>query len=429
MSGIKILLISHNPFSTYQSMGKTFVSLFCNFEKTELCQLYIYPSFPNVDAVNSCYRITDRDAIKAIIPRSCVGQEVSVREYKGSMIEDKQDSKFYAKRSNNQPLKRLIRDSVWKLSHWYSKKLRGWLDEEAPTCIFLAPGYAKFIYDIALRISKERNIPIITYICDDYYFLEQPKNFLGRMELKLLQRKTKQIFNHTSALITISEEIKKQYSKEFAVKTDVIMTGSGFEPRDKVFIKDEITSFSYFGNIGVNRERSLSDIGRVLDEINGEHNTDYHLNIYTRTDNEVVRAAFSGVKSIRMCGFLVGEEFEKEFFNADCLIHVEDFSRESVDLVKGSVSTKIADSLSASIPLLAYGPSGVASIEHLRRNDCAFVCTQKDKLREVIVKMIQDKNERGRITQNAVHVARKHHSCVSNSKRLKEILKQIQEKK
>ena len=239
-----MLLISHNPFSTYQSMGKTFVSLFAEFEKAQLCQLYIYPSFPNVDAVNSCYRITDREAIKAIVPRSCVGQEVTVRQYKGDMIESKSDSKFYAKSSNNQPLKRLIRDAMWKLSHWYSKKLRNWLDKEAPTCIFLAPGYAKFIYDIALKISKERNIPIITYICDDYYFLEKPKSFQGRIQLKLLQKKTRQTFKNTSRLVTISEEIKKQYNEEFGVKSDVIMTGSAFEPRDNAVIKDEIKTFS-----------------------------------------------------------------------------------------------------------------------------------------------------------------------------------------
>ena len=425
---MKILLISHNPISSYQSMGKTFVSLFSEFDKEELCQLYVYPSFPDVDVASSCYRITDREAIKAIVPSSCVGNEVFVHEYKGDMIEDKADSKFYAKRSNNQPLKRLIRDAVWKLSHWYSRKLRDWLDRENPTCIFLAPGYAKFIYDIALKISKDRNIPIITYICDDYYFLESPKSFLGRTELKLLQKKTRQILENTSLLVTISEEIKNQYSEEFGVKTQVIMTGSSFEPCDKAVVKDEIKSFSYFGNIGVNRERPLSHIGHTLDEINSERGTDYRLNIYTKSDNEAIRNAFCNIKSIRMCGFLVGDEFRKEFLEADCLIHVEDFSKETMDLVKGSVSTKIADSLSGGIPLLAYGPQGVASIEHLKRHHCAFVCTQYSKLKAVISELIEDKEKREKLTQNALDVAKKHHSCTFNSTKLKEIINQIQEK-
>ena len=425
---MKVLLISHNPFSTYQSMGKTFVSLFSEFEKAQLCQLYIYPSYPDVDAVDSCYRITDREAIKSIIPCFCVGQEVAVRQYNGDMIEDKADAKIYAKSSNHQPLKRLIRDAVWKMSHWYNRKLREWLEKEAPTCIFLAPGYAKFIYDIALKISKERNIPVITYICDDYYFLEKPKSMLGRLELRSLQKKTRQIFEHTSRLVTISEEIKNQYTNEFGVKGEVIMTGSAFEPCDNVLQKDEIKTFSYFGNIGLNRERPLSHIGRILDEINTEQGTDYHLDIYTRAEDEAVKSAFGDIKSIRLCGFLTGEEFEKHFFGADCLVHVEDFSKESIDLIKGSVSTKIADSLSASIPLLAYGPSGVASIEHLKRNECAFVCTQHNELKAVVTTLIQDKNERQRITENATDTARKYHRSGTNSIKLKEIVKQIQEK-
>ena len=171
---MKLLLISHNPFSSYQSMGKPFVSLFSAFPKEQLCQLYIYPSFPDVDAVASCYRITDRDAIKRVFPFTKAGGEVFPRPYSGSMLENETDKKFYAKSSNNQPVKRLLRDLVWKLSNWYTADLQRWLDREKPDCIFLAPGYAKFIYDIALTISRKRNIPVITYICDDNYFLSEP---------------------------------------------------------------------------------------------------------------------------------------------------------------------------------------------------------------------------------------------------------------
>lgn len=52
---MKVLLISHNSISTYQNMGKTFLSLFNCFQKEELCQLYIYPSKNSI--IESCLRI------------------------------------------------------------------------------------------------------------------------------------------------------------------------------------------------------------------------------------------------------------------------------------------------------------------------------------------------------------------------------------
>jgi len=425
---IKILVISHNPFSTYQSMGKTFMSLFSDFKKEELCQLYIYPSFPNVDMVNSCYRITDRDAIKSILPLKSVGSEVTVHEYKGEMIENKADGKFYAKSSNNVPLKRLLRDGIWRLSHWYSKKLKVWLEKESPDVIFLAPGYAKFIYNIALKISKKRNIPIVTYICDDYYFLDKPKNFLGLYQHKLLQKKTLQTMNATSVMISISEEIQKKYADAFNLKTALIMTGSDLKISDNVVIKEKLCGFSYFGNVGINREIPLADIGRVLDEINNENNTDYSLNIYTKMQNEAINAAFSGIKSIKMCGFLVGDEFIKEFSNSDCLVHVEAFDNDSIDLVKGSISTKIADSLASGIPLLAYAPEVIASIEHLKRNNCAFIANDYNSLKLAVCEIINNKEKRESIAKTALKVAEEYHNSVENSKRLRNIFEEICEK-
>ena len=61
------------------------------------------------------------------------------------------DAPIYQRRSNSAPSVRLLRDAMWKFSRWYTPQLRRWLDQEKPTCIFLAPGYAKLIYDIALK--------------------------------------------------------------------------------------------------------------------------------------------------------------------------------------------------------------------------------------------------------------------------------------
>ena len=47
---MKVLLLSHNPVTTYNNMGKTFLSLFSAFRPEELCQLYLYPAVPDTAA-------------------------------------------------------------------------------------------------------------------------------------------------------------------------------------------------------------------------------------------------------------------------------------------------------------------------------------------------------------------------------------------
>ena len=56
---LKVLIISHNPIMTCDSMGKTMQTLFSAFSPDELCQFYIYPSLPDVRACGSFYRMTD----------------------------------------------------------------------------------------------------------------------------------------------------------------------------------------------------------------------------------------------------------------------------------------------------------------------------------------------------------------------------------
>ena len=80
---MKVLIVSHNCFSTTQNMGKTLMSLFSEFKKEELMQLYFYPSVPNVDVCDSCYRITDNDALHSILKRKSCGKEVVAKKTTG----------------------------------------------------------------------------------------------------------------------------------------------------------------------------------------------------------------------------------------------------------------------------------------------------------------------------------------------------------
>lgn len=423
---IKVLLISHNPFSTYQSMGKTFLSLFNSFSKEELCNFFVFPSYPNVDMTSSNYRITDKDAVKAIFSHNTVGQEVDSQIGDIVLIEKEVDDRFYLNSANKTPVKRILRDIIWKLSKWNSKQVKEWLKKEAPTCIFLAPGYAKFIYDIALSFAETLKVPIITYICDDYYFLKKSKTRLGVLQQELLKKKIRQLMSRTKLLITISEEMKGLYEKEFSVDSKVIMTGFNRELYSIYKSNIEIKRFCYFGNVGLNRNQSLADIGRVLDKINKERNTHYSLNIFTKTKSLEMNESFSQIDSICICEFVTGDKFKKEITNADCLIHVEAFNEEISDLVKCSISTKIADYLATGVPILAYGPKGIASIEHLKRNNSAYVANNAVTLKHVVEEIIENKEKRSHVSNNALITASEFHDAVCNGMVLRSSIEKIQ---
>lgn len=421
---MKVLIISHNPITTYQNMGKTFLSLFSSFDKTELCQLYIYPTIPDVDVCNSYFRITDRDVVKSYMrfgkvnSRTIESYEIDTQSH---CLFESEDEKAFLKKNKKTSLTLLCRDALWVCSYWYNVRLKHWLENEKPTCIFLAPGQSKFIYNIALRISKKLNIPVFTYICDDYYFVRNTEKGMQRIHFFLLKKKIKQLLVNSKAIITICDELSTAYHNEFGTKTQTICTGSSYPIAEKTNAYQKIEGLTFMGNCGCKRYLPLAEIGHCLDELNEENRTEYSLFLYTYPLDDGQKQAFSGIKSIKCFGYVTGPDFDRIFHSAHILLHVEAFDSDAIDRVKYSVSTKIADCLGSGNLLFAYGPAEVASIQHLIRNNCAKVVADRNELksalREVLFGMCHQE-----IVNNALSVAKSYHVSEMNSLTLKTMI-------
>lgn len=420
---MKVLIISHNPVSNQSNMGKTFLSLFSGFDKRELCQLYIYPAIPDGDSCGSYYRVTDKEALGALVHRGAIGAEVDKSRIhpEQGQYENQGDRAVYRDPKNKSPLRRLFRDWLWHRANWYNAGLKEWLDRENPTCIFVAPGAAKFLYDFALKIAGERDIPIVTYLCDEFYFVKEPKTPMERLRLKLLKGKMVELLAESRHLVVISRELAEAY-RVFGLPTTVLMTGAGIPPAEGTGGEEGPETLCYFGNIRCNRYRSLGEVGNALDAINRDLGTAYRLKLYTAEKDRKILDHLRQYDSVELAGFVSGAEYEKALTHAGLLLHVEAFDADSVDRVKHSVSTKIADYLASGVPVVAYGPESIASMAHLRRRDCAIAATAPEQLRETLLRAFTDPAERQRVAENGLKAARECHDGKTVSDRLRGIL-------
>lgn len=425
---MKVLIISHNPITTHQNMGKTMLTLFSAFKKEDLCQLYVYPTIPDVDKCNSYYRITDKDVLKSCYRFKVVGKKISKEEIlsaKSQLFEKDGDELLYRNTKNKRAYRKILRDLMWKISPWYNRSIKEWLERECPTHIFLAPGEAKFIYDIALKISKEFNLPIIAYECDDYYFTKNKKGLLNKIHQYGLKRKIEKLMAKTSHIIAICDQLKESYSEKFSISATTVMTGANYSIASKPKVIEKIKRITYLGNIRLNRYLSIAEVGKVIDEINMENGTSYYLDVYSREKDENILAAFCDVKSINFRGFVSGKDFDEIFYNSQTLLHVEAFDEESIDRVKYSISTKIADSLASGICLFAYGPESVASIDYLIENDCAIYCTDRQELKDKLQILFNDSETRNRVIVNAINTAKENHDLNIVGNKVRKIIENI----
>lgn len=423
---MKVLVISHNPVSSNNNMGKTMLSLFSCFTEEELCQFYIYPTFPDVRKCTSYYRITDKEALKNIVFGKDIGREIQTEEISfcnNKLFENAGDEKLYRNIKNKLPFRMSLRDVMWKCAHWFGKRLRKWIEKQKPTCIFFAPGDAKFIYEITLKIAKKYKLPIITYICDDYYFVEKTKGFLKKIQVNSLRKEIKKIIEHTANGICICDEIKDRYTKHFSLPCTTIMTGASFEISDiKSLYRSDFhdpLSMVYLGNIRCKRYVSLIQIGKVLEEITRESGKRYKLKIYTPEKEDEILKPLKEISTIQLCGFVSGQDYLNVLCSAEILVHTESFDPEMIDLVKSSISTKIADSLASGRKIFAYGAEEVASIKYLKSTGGAYVSTSSSTLKEIIIKAFQDTDDD--VIRCALNAANINHNARKNSEVVHEL--------
>ncbi|MBQ3356279.1 MAG: hypothetical protein IJG45_04110 [Oscillospiraceae bacterium] len=427
----KVLIISHNPLTTYHNMGMTLLQLFHAYPREKICQIYIYPTIPDLDRCASFFRVTDKDVLNSYMSFFRVkGREIDPSQIdtaRHEMYERPQDEKLYKNPKNKRASRMLLRDLMWKCTHWYNDTMKQWLDEQKPEAIFVAPGPGKFLYDIALKISKDRNLPIVTYICDEYYFVDRAAQPLMRLQQRQLQKKIAKLLGRSAHLITICDELKTDYETYFHIPTTVLMTGSTLPAADAPRTETAPQSITYLGNIGLGRSSSLVQIGRTLDELNDENGTSFRLKIYTAEKDESILSAFDEIRSVELCGFVFGEEFAKTLCGAQLLLHTESFRPEDIAAVRHSVSTKIANCLASGVCLIAYAPEQVASVQHLLRNRCAIVCTSSELLKKTLLTALTDENARRIAAENAIQTARKWHNAETNGQKFSEIMESIHE--
>ena len=132
------------------------------------------------------------------------------------------------------------------------------------------------------------------------------------------------------------------------------------------------------------RYLELAKLGKALDV--AYHDGGAELLIYTQSMMEVgMQEAFSYCNSLKLCGSVSSIEVLKIQQDADVLVHVESFSKQSVFETKMSFSTKLVDYMMAGKIIFAIGPMEVNSLETLRNHNLAITACCDDEVKKQVL--------------------------------------------
>lgn len=410
----KVLVIGHNVFCKSTAFGKTLCSFFNGWDKTKLAELYFHSEIPTTDICVNYYRITDTDVLKSVftLNKKDVGTEFCEVVENPLSTSPRTDRglkrKIYEYSRKRTSTIYIARNLMWSLSGWYSKRLKEWLDAFNPDVIFFASGDYAFAYKVAYRISVDRNIPIITYCCDDYYINPlNPKSLLSPMVHKNLMKNVNRCISRSTSIITICKEMAVEYEKLFNKKITVLYTGYSTATNSPNGYSNAI---SYLGNLGYDRYKSLVEIGQAIRELKWNDGSPIRLDVYSTESRPHIIKQLTLDNGIIFHGAVSQNEVNQIIKNSLMVIHTESFDAKNIKKVKFSISTKVADLLASGTCILAYGPEDVASIKHLKENNAALVITDRNRITEPIRQIIEQPEQRIKMIQNALALAQSKHS-------------------
>ena len=410
----RVLIISHNVFSTNTSMGKTMESYFKGWDPECIAQLYFHSEIPNSDVCHRYYKFTDIDAIKSIILRHRGGTRLTEKDIelkRPDACDTGKMTEVYNWGRKRSPLIYMARDLVWSMSAWNTSGLKEWLFEFSPEVIFYASGDYEFSYKIAAKIQDMLHVPMITCCFDDYYLFDKNENvFLGKTHHKHFMKTVRKTINKSKCVITVNDMMSDAYTRLFNKKCPILYTGSDFVFDDAVCKKNN--SISYLGGLALNRYLQLIDIGKAIKSLNLEDGPSC-IDVYSAESDPVLLEKMNMENGINFHGSVPASEVKKIIKQSLAVIHTESFDKDTRRRVKYSLSTKISDCLSSGTCLFAYGPEEVASIQYLIKYNTAVVATDKDTLSDKLRELIIDDKLRMTTTDNALKIAKKNHEHIS----------------
>lgn len=418
----RLLVISNSCLSNSTSNGRTLRNFLIGWDKNRIAQFYIQNEEPDFDVCNNFYRVTDGQALKSFLKGASAGGKVE-----GPSEKSIEKSKVTEKKRGRNPLTMLLREVVWNSRRWENSSFKAWLDDFSPEVVLLQAGDSPFMLKIAMRICKERKIPLVMYNSEVYYF----KNFdyfrstgLPHLMYPIFSMYYKAVFKKTIKLAKKSiyncDTIKEEYDKEFGLPSLTIYTATQAEYAG---IRDNGNSFvvSYLGNLGVGRHESLIEIAEALQNIS----SDYKLDVYGKIPDETVKTAFDNCKGINYKGFVSYDEVLEVMKNSNLLVHAESFSDFYRKDLQYAFSTKIADSLATGVGFLLYAPEEMACSKYLKENDAAFVVCNKAELLNTLNNLVQNPEKCKSFTQAALNLSEKNHNFSDNSSRFQNVIKKL----
>ena len=393
---MKILVISRTPWNNSNSFGNTFSNLFEGMPDVELYNICCQSGSTDNNLVQTTLQMSEASVIRAL-----KGGEIAIEQNVSTDV-NAELKVANTGRKQRKTWMFVARDLLWKVGALkWKKRVKNFIESIRPDVLYLPVYPSWYMCDIAQYAIKCASVPVIAHISDDDYGYNVGMSKSGYLYQMISRKKLRNIISKVSYIEVFADNMKLEYEQLFNIPCHVIGKGMLPEEVEKPQVhesRDEL-HFVYTGGIGGERFGVLMALARSFSCQSIEK---CYLDIYSATPlTDTMKAEMDSVDSIVFHGAVNGSEVRKIQLDADYLVHVEGFSKESISATRMSFSTKIPDYLSTGNVMLAIGPADINSIQVLQSRGVAVVVDNLDNLTQTIFRLLNGEIDTSAIQERA----------------------------
>ena len=176
----------------------------------------------------------------------------------------------------------------------------------------------------------------------------------------------------------------------------------------------------YAGRIGLGIETSLELVAKAIEQVNDELKISIKFIIQTK-DKPLWINKF---KCVVHNSFVSYNDLPKVFSEVDFLVLPYDFSPKAIRSIRFSMPTKAPEYMISGTPIIIFAPKVTALVKYANKYEWAIVITDNNliEISSAIRELIEKKERRQQIAQNAIKTAEKNHNSIDVTKNFKEAI-------
>lgn len=424
----RVLVINVQPFNRLTATGITLGNLFRDWPRDRLAQIHQYVMPPDPAFPVRARLMTPEDLrLPKVIRRALGGTAAPAPQVGGGGASA--GGSVGGKAALRRALPGSLRSELFQLLHLPGYRLSGsltdWVEAFRPDVIYT------WLEDIAIArlaagLSQRCGTAIVPHFLDDWpstRYRDSPFRWVLRPALASAVRA---VLSRSGACFAIGDTMAAEYERRYGRHFIPLM--NCIEP-ERIH-EDEPPSrqgvrFVYTGHLHLDRPRALNEIAAALAAAAAAENTSAELLVYAPADDlGPLGPALNQGAVLRLAGSVPREQVPAMHRDADCLVHVESFSRKTAEYARLSLSTKIPEYMAAGRPILAYGPEELASLRYLRQCGCGVVVSEREPaaLCEALRPLLASPELRRRLGARGRQVARQRHNAAVERERLRRTL-------